>query len=218
MCWASTLPALKTTHRLSCVANWELISRLLSVCTTWNTLIRPRCSSIGLAASVLNATAVYPTDGFTVISGRYNKCHSPHTLSGTGTVTHTYNHDRAERSCGVSMGSLEALYASCGKINPVWSLTKLSGLKKTWNTLECYHGRLWCYIKSVNLTYIFIVGDNFISCHLLNVVDNRRRILRFNFILTDNTLKYVPCRFDIHFKCGELVNMVYFLGDSDIPL
>ena len=63
--------------RLNGLDYWELFSWLASVGTTRNTVIRLGWGRIGLAVLIRNAAATSLTDRPAVISGRYNKCHSP---------------------------------------------------------------------------------------------------------------------------------------------
>ena len=62
--------------RLDTLVYWEPFSRLTSVGTTRNTVIRLGWSRIGLAVLILHAAGVGLTDRPAVISGRYNKYHS----------------------------------------------------------------------------------------------------------------------------------------------
>ena len=62
--------------RLDTLVYWESFSWLTSVGTTRNTVNRLGWSRIGLAVLILNAAGAGLIGRPTVISGRYNKCHS----------------------------------------------------------------------------------------------------------------------------------------------
>ena len=62
--------------RLDSLVVWEPFSWLTSVGNTRNTVIRLGWSRIGLAVLILHAAGVGLIGRPTVISGRYNKCHS----------------------------------------------------------------------------------------------------------------------------------------------
>ena len=107
--------------------HWELFSWLASVGTTRNTVIRPGWSRIGLAVLIRYAAATGLTDRHAVISGRYNKCHSPQlqkeplcTRSDTATHTSMRNITMRNRRRDMIM-EVEALHAGRGRMNPVWS-------------------------------------------------------------------------------------------------
>ena len=63
--------------RLDTLVYWESFSWLTSVGTTQNTVIRLGWSRIGLAVLILNAAGAGLIGRPAVISGRYNKYHSP---------------------------------------------------------------------------------------------------------------------------------------------
>ena len=111
--------------RLDTLVYWEPFSWLTSVGTTRNIVIRLGWSRIGLAVLILHAAGVGLTYRFTVISGRYNKYHSLQLQNYYAHFpplqhTHSYKHNYAELVMGMIM-DVEALYAGCGRKNPVWS-------------------------------------------------------------------------------------------------
>ena len=132
------LGSISIPARLDNLVFWEPFSWLTSVGTSRNTVIRRGWSRIGLAVLILHAAGVVglrvrPA----VISGRYNKCQLPQLQNHYAhflPLQHTHIHGNTTMrnwSWGMIMG-FEALYAGCGRKNPVWSGKEAHGSLRGW--------------------------------------------------------------------------------------
>ena len=116
--------------RLNTPVYWESFSWLTGVGTTRYTVIRLGWDRIGLAVLILHAAGAGLIGRPAVISGRYNKWYSlqlQNHYAHFPPLQHTHihaKHSYAELVMGkMIMGfeALYALYAGCGRRNPVWS-------------------------------------------------------------------------------------------------
>ena len=112
--------------RLDTLVYWESFSWLISVGTTWNTVIRLGWRRMGLAVLILHAAGAGLIGRLAVISGRltnathYSYRTTTHTLRHCNTHTFMQSTTMRNWSWEMIMG-FEALYVDRGRRNPVWS-------------------------------------------------------------------------------------------------